>query len=339
MVATTLGAQTQIIAEIGVNHNGNVNLARDLIDAAKEAGADFAKFQTFRASDLVTAEARTAGYQEETGFKTQRELLTELELPERDFLDLKSYCENVGIGFLSTAHDTESAKFIFGLGLDFIKVPSGDLTNLPFLERVAQEKTAVILSTGMAELQEIEDALSVLEKEGLPRSLVVVLQCTTNYPTPPSEANLRAMVTIRDELLVNVGFSDHTEGIEASLAAVALGAQIIEKHLTIDKGLPGPDHRASADLDDFKTMVDGIRKVETLLGSSAKRPTESEEHNRLLVRKSLFAGSPIKAGQLFSPDNVVAKRPGTGLSPMTWHNLMGKVASRDFKIDDPITSP
>lgn len=329
-------SKTTIIAEIGVNHNGDVSLARELINEAHKAGADFAKFQTFRATELTTDRAQPAEYQTKTGARTQRDLLASLELSENDFLGLKQHCELVGIGFLSTAHDFESTNFILNLNLAYIKVPSGDLTNLPFLERVAREKTPVIISTGMASLEEVKDALLALEEAGLRRDMVTVLQCTTNYPAPPEEANLRAMVAMRETLSVVVGYSDHTEGMEAALAAVALGAQVIEKHLTIDKALEGPDHAASASPDEFAQMVRGIRKIEKLLGSTAKEPTQSELPNRPLVRKSLVAGTKIKSGEEFSPTNIAIKRPGTGMSPMRWHSVIGQIAHRDFELDEEI---
>lgn len=328
--------RTTIIAEIGVNHNGDMGIARRLIDAAHKAGADFAKFQTFRATELTTNNAQTAGYQKKTGMQTQLELLTSLELSNNNFLELKQHCERLGIGFLSTAHDFESAEFILGLNLDYIKVPSGDLTNLPFLERVAQERIPLILSTGMANFEEVQDALLVLEKAGLPREMVTVLQCTTNYPAPPEEAHLRAMVAMGEALSVKIGYSDHTDGIEASLAAVALGARVIEKHLTLDKELLGPDHAASANPDEFEHMVIGIRKIEKLLGSATKEPTQSEMPNRPLVRKSLVARAPIRAGEKFSPNNVAIKRPGTGISPMEWYSVIGEIAPRRFEIDEKI---
>jgi N-acetylneuraminate synthase len=331
---------TVVIAEIGVNHNGDLGIAKSLILAAQSAGANYAKFQTFSAADLVTETAPVAEYQEKAaGELTQREMLSDLELSHPDFSELRDFCGATGIGFLTTAHDFASLDFVLGLGLDFIKVPSGDLTNLPFLERIAQEAIPVILSTGMGYLDEVEGALGVLERSGLPRPMVTVLQCTTNYPAPLEEANLRAMVSMGERLGVKVGYSDHTEGSAASIAAVALGATVIEKHLTLDRSMPGPDHSASANPEEFARMVASIRAVESAMGSPKKAPTTSEAPNRDIVRKSLVALGPISSGEVFSVDNVGVKRPGTGLSPMMWHEVLGLVAPRDFNSDEFIELP
>lgn len=326
-----------VIAEIGVNHNGDLDIARELVLAARDAGADYAKFQTFRAEELVTPEAGVADYQRvSVGEISQRDMLTSLQLSHQDFRDLKSFCETAGIGFLTTAHDFESMEFVFGLNLDFIKVPSGDLTNRPFLESVGKQGTPILLSTGMGTYKEVEDALEVLEGVGLDRDQVTVLQCTTNYPAPLEEANVLAMVEMGKRLSVPVGYSDHTSGSEAALAAVALGARVIEKHFTLDKSLPGPDHAASADIAELQGLVQRIRSLEIALGSPEKNPSPTEAPNRLVVRKSLVALRSIQRGEIFSSQNVGVKRPGTGISPMLWHDVIGTVAHRSFSADDLI---
>jgi N-acetylneuraminate synthase len=331
---------TAVIAEIGVNHNGDLKTARNLVLAARDAGADYAKFQTFSADDLATEGAPVAAYQEKSARDlSQRDMLRGLELSQGDFAELKGVCESSGIGFLTTAHDFASLDFVLGLRLDYIKIPSGDLTNLPFLERISAEGTPVILSTGMGELREVEAALLVLEQSGLSREMVTVLQCTTNYPAPLEEANLRAMVAMGENLAVKVGYSDHTQGTAASIAAVALGATVIEKHLTLDQSMPGPDHSASSTPEEFADMVASIRAVELALGSSEKAPAFSESANRDVVRKSIVAVRPIVKGEVFSPQNIGVKRPGTGISPMAWHEVVGLSAYRDFAVDDLIELP
>lgn len=340
MPAPTTASRTVVIAEIGVNHNGDMGLAKKLITAAHESGADYAKFQTFSADELVTADAGVAAYQEAAaGGATQQEMLRALELSHNDFRELKVFSESLGIGFLTTAHDFQSLDFVLSLDLDYIKIPSGDLTNRPLLERVAGEKTSIILSTGMGSFDEVAEALDVLEHSGLGRDMVTVLQCTTNYPAPLEEANLRAMVSMGQQLAVAIGYSDHTDGADASIAAVALGARIIEKHLTLDRSLPGPDHAASADASEFTAMVRSIRAVETALGSDVKAPGPTEAPNRDIVRKSLVALSPITSGEVFSPENLGVKRPGTGISPMRWHEVLGTKAHRDFRADELVDLP
>lgn len=329
-----------VIAEIGVNHNGDLGRAKQLVMAAREVGADYAKFQTFRADELVTADAGLARYQEKAaGGRTQREMLRSLELSYEDFRTLKAFSESVGIGFLTTAHDFGSLDFVLGLHLDYIKIPSGDLTNRPLLERLASEKTRVILSTGMGSFEEVSEALEVLEKSGLSREMVTVLQCTTNYPAPPEQANLRAMVSMRDALAVETGYSDHTDGVETSLAAVSLGARIIEKHLTLDRSLTGPDHAASSNPSEFSAMVDSIRAVEAALGSGVKVPSKTELPNLEIVRKSLVALTAIQTGEEFTTQNLGVKRPGSGISPMRWHEVLGARAHRDFRADELIDFP
>lgn len=331
---------TVVVAEIGVNHNGDLEIARNLVLAARDAGADYAKFQTFSADDLVTEHAPVAEYQEKAARNlSQRDMLRRLELSHEDFVELKNFCESSGIGFLTTAHDFTSLDFVLGLTLDYVKVPSGDLTNLPFLERIARVQTPVLLSTGMGELEEVQEAVFALERAGLGRDMVTVLQCTTNYPAPLAEANLRAMVAMGKSLGVRVGYSDHTQGAAASIAAVALGATVIEKHLTLDPSMPGPDHSASSTPEEFARMVADLRAVELALGSDKKAPTASELANRDVVRKSIVAVRPIVRGEVFSPENIGVKRPGTGLSPMVWHEVVGAKAHRDFHADEVIELP
>jgi N,N'-diacetyllegionaminate synthase len=340
MPVHTQAPHAVVIAEIGVNHNGDVALAKHMISAARDAGADYAKFQTFSAEELVTADAGVAAYQEPAARGgTQQEMLGGLELTHDDFRELKAFSESLGVGFLTTAHDFTSLDFVLGLNLDYLKIPSGDLTNRPLLERVAGEGTKIILSTGMGSFDEVAQAVKVLEQLGLNRAMVTVLQCTTNYPAPLEEANLRAMVAMGEQLAVGIGYSDHTEGSDSSVAAVALGARIIEKHLTLDRSMPGPDHAASADPAGFAAMVRSIRAVETALGSAVKAPGETEAPNRDIVRKSLVALKPISAGEQFTSQNLGVKRPGIGISPMRWHEVLGAKAHRDFQFDELIDLP
>lgn len=340
MSPKTQAPPTVVIAEIGVNHNGDVALAKQMISVARDAGADYAKFQTFSADDLVTADAGVAAYQQPAaGGGTQQDMLRSLELTQDDFRELKAFCQSLGIGFLTTAHDFSSLDFVLSLDLDYIKIPSGDLTNRPLLERVAGEGTKIILSTGMGSFDEVAQAVEVLEQSGLNREMVTVLQCTTNYPAPLEEANLRAMVSMGEQLAVEIGYSDHTDGNDTSVAAVALGARIIEKHLTLDRSLPGPDHAASANPSEFAAMVRSIRAVETALGTDVKAPGPTETPNRDIVRKSLVVLTPIGAGEEFTSHNVGVKRPGTGISPMRWHEVVGTTAHRDFQVDELIDLP
>jgi len=331
---------TIVIAEIGVNHNGSVEFAEKLIDAAVSCGADYGKFQTYRAEDLASEGASLADYQQSnSSHTTQRELLQSLELSDDVFLHLKGYCETKGIGFLTTAHDEKSADFVFGLGLDFVKVPSGDVTNLPFLERVAQQSSSILMSTGMATEEEVGAALEVLRSGVPPREDITLLQCTTEYPAPLEDAHLRAMVRMGQVFGVSMGYSDHTAGIEASLAAVAMGAVVIEKHLTLDKTMIGPDHSASADPQELLDMVSSIRKIEVALGGSVKGPSIAEKKNRQSVRKSIVAKHQVLKGENFSAHNLTVKRPGTGLSPMLWHEVLGRIAERDYQADENIELP
>ena len=327
-----------IIAEAGVNHNGDLALARQLIDAAADAGADLVKFQTFSADRLVTREAKKADYQSEaTGnVETQHQMLSRLELTASMHHELIAYCATRNIEFFSTGFDIESVNFLMSLGINHFKIPSGEITNLPYLRHIGQFSKSVILSTGMSTLSDIEAAIDVLEQAGTARSLITVLHCTTEYPTPMSEVNLRAMQSIQASFGVAVGYSDHTAGIEVAIASAALGATVIEKHFTLNKSLPGPDHKASLDPDELKAMVSAIRNIEIALGDGIKRLTPSEERNKFVARKSLVARKAIKEGEVLSADNITAKRPGTGISPMNWDVVMGRKAVRDFAIDELI---
>jgi N,N'-diacetyllegionaminate synthase len=327
-----------VIAEAGVNHNGDLALAKRLIDVAAVAGADLVKFQTFNADRLVTAAARKADYQiQATGNgESQHEMLRRLELTPEMHKELIAHCAARRIGFFSTGFDIESNDFLASLGQDHFKIPSGEITNLPYLRHIGQFGKAVILSSGMASLGEIEMAIDVLEPAGTPRSNITVLHCTTEYPTPMAEVNLRAMQSIASALGVAVGYSDHTTGIEVAVAAVALGARVIEKHFTLDRDLPGPDHKASLEPDELKAMVTAIRNIEIALGDGIKRLTASETRNKSMARKSIVAAAGIRKGELFSTENLTAKRPGTGVSPMRWDEVIGRTAQRDFAADELI---
>jgi len=329
---------TLIIAEAGVNHNGDSGIARKLIDSAADAGVDYIKFQTFRAAGLVTRSAQKANYQIRTtgGGGSQYEMLRALELSPSVHKDLIDHCRESGIKFLSTAFDQASLELLIALDIDRIKIPSGELTNLPALRRIGKTGRPVLMSTGMANLGDIESAIVALEAAGLSREHITVMHCTTEYPAPMNEVNLKAIRTIRDALRVKTGYSDHTEGIEVAIAAVTLGASVIEKHFTLDRTLPGPDHRASLEPTELKAMVTAIRNIEMALGDGIKQPSPSERRNMVSARKSLVAASHIKSGDKFSPENVTVKRPGNGISPMRWDEVMGRVASRDFQIDDMI---
>ncbi len=330
--------KTLIIAEAGVNHNGNIELAKQLIDAAAEAGADLVKFQTFNAKRQVTSFAKKAEYQKLTtnSQEPQYEMLSRLELSTEMHHELINYCSSRNIGFFSTGFDIESMDLLVRLGQDHFKIPSGEITNLPYLRHIGRLGKKVILSTGMATLGEIEMAIDVLEQAGTPRTLITVLHCTTEYPTPIAEVNLRAMRSIHNAFGIDIGYSDHTSGIEVAIAAVAMGACVIEKHFTIDRNLPGPDHEASLEPDELKSMILAIRNIEVALGDGIKRVTNSEAKNKLIVRKSLVACQTIKAGEKFSDENITAKRPGSGISPMLWDEIIGQTAHRDFSIDEMI---
>ena len=329
---------TIIIAEAGVNHNGDLELAKRLVEAAAKAGADLVKFQTFSAERLVVQGAPKAQYQTRTTeqSETQFSMLRRLELSAEMHEALMAHCRQEGIGFLSTGFDIQSLDYLASLGAERFKVPSGEITNLPYLRHMGGLGKPVILSTGMATLGEIEDALGALESAGMLRSQVTVLHCNSEYPTPMVDVNLRAMGSIRDAFDVAVGYSDHTQGIEVPIAAVALGAKLIEKHLTLDRNLPGPDQNASLEPHELADMVRAIRNIEQALGDGIKRPGPSEAGNRSIARKSLVACRPIRAGESFTPENITAKRPGTGISPMRWDEVIGRIATQDYAPDELI---
>ena len=321
-----------IIAEAGVNHNGDLTLAKQLIDKAAEAGADLVKFQSFSADRLATRQAKKANYQIATtgSTETQHQMLSRLELSANMHYELTAHCDLRNIEFLSTGFDIESINFLIKLGINYFKIPSGEITNLPYLRHIGQFSKSVILSTGMSTLGDIEAAIDTLEQAGTARSLITVLHCTTEYPTPMREVNLRAMQSIQSAFGVDVGYSDHTAGIEVSIAAAALGASVIEKHFTLDRSLPGPDHKASIEPNELKAMVCAIRNIEKSLGDGVKRLTPSELRNKNVVRQSLVASKSIKVGEVFSAQNITTKRPGSGISPMNWDVVMGRKAVRDF---------
>lgn len=328
--------KTYIIAEAGVNHNGDISIAKKLIDAAADAGADAVKFQTFRAERLVCRNAKKADYQMETTDKaeSQFEMLKKLELSYDMHIELISYCNRRGIQFLSTPFDVESLKMLEELNVPIIKLPSGEITNYPLLVAAAETKKPVILSTGMSNLDEIAEAIYVLKENGSEK--IVLLHCNTEYPTPMKDVNLRAMDTMRERFHLQVGYSDHTLGTEVPIAAAALGAAAIEKHFTIDKNMKGPDHKASLEPDQLKAMVAAIRNIEAALGSREKGVTPSEEKNREVARKSIVAARNIRKGEKFSEVNLTTKRPGNGISPMRWNEMLGKTADRDYKKDELI---
>lgn len=327
-----------IIAEAGVNHNGSLETAKELVNVAAEAGANLVKFQTFSADRLVTTSAQKAKYQHQMmdASETQHAMLVKLELSREMHEKLISYCKQCGIEFFSTGFDIQSFDLLADLGLKLFKIPSGEITNLPYLRYIGQYGKPVILSTGMATLGEIENALDILENCGMQRKNITVLQCNTEYPTPMDDVNLRAMLSIREAFGVAVGYSDHTHGIEVPIAAVALGATVIEKHFTLDQNLPGPDHRASLEPDELKAMVQAIRNIEKALGDGIKRPSPSELKNKPVARKSLVARQPIKAGEVFTAENITAKRPGAGISPMRWDEFIGQAAQKDYQEDELI---
>ena len=329
-----------IIAEAGVNHNGSVEMAKQLIDKAAESGADIIKFQTFKSEKLVSRSARQAEYQKKNIGKdsddSQLNMLKKLELSEQAHAELVSYCEQKGIKFFSTAFDLESISYLHTLHLGLWKIPSGEITNYPYIKKVAQYGEPVILSTGMCEITDISAAMDVLLTNGVKREQITILHCNTEYPTPYQDVNLRAMQEIKDKFNVKVGYSDHTNGIEVPIAAVALGATVIEKHFTLDRSLPGPDHKASLEPDDLKAMVSAIRHVENALGDGHKKISESEKKNIAIARKSIVAACPISRGDLLTEQNLTVKRPGTGISPMNWESVIGTKAVKDFQEEDLI---
>lgn len=327
-----------IIAEAGVNHNGSIETAKRLVDAAVDAGVDYVKFQSFKASAMVSKHAKKAAYQKSQtdGAESQLEMLQKLELSEADHHELLEYCQSKKIKFLSTAFDVDSIDLLKSLGIRLGKIPSGEMTNLPYLRRMAAAFPQIIFSTGMCSMEDIQATYDVLIKAGTKPENITVLHCNTEYPTPMQDVHLKAMNTIRENLGVQVGYSDHTLGIEIPIAAVALGASVIEKHFTLDKNSKGPDHKASLEPSELRAMVLAIRNIEAALGDSKKQMSASEEKNKTIARKSLVAKWPITKGETFSEENITAKRPGDGISPMFIDDVLGKVAKQNFEADQPI---
>lgn len=327
-----------IIAEAGVNHNGSLELAKQLVLKAKESGADYVKFQTAKAEKVISLFASQADYQKKnTGTEeSQLDMAKKITLALDDFKPLKAYCDEVGIKFMSTPFDYDSLDLLVEIGMDYMKIPSGEVTNLPFLRKIAKCGMPIIMSTGMCRIGEVEDALNILITEGVKREYIILLHCNTEYPTPFEDVNLKAMLTLRDTFGVRVGYSDHTKGIEVPIAAVAMGAEVIEKHFTIDHNLPGPDHVASLEPQELKAMVDSIRNIEQAIGNGLKLVSKSEEKNIKIARKSIIAARDIKAGEIYTEENLTVKRPGDGVSPMLWDSIIGTTAKRDFVYDEPI---
>jgi N,N'-diacetyllegionaminate synthase len=333
--------KTLIIAEAGVNHNGSIIIAKQLIDAAALAGVDYVKFQTFKAQNLVSTSAPKANYQIEntqTVGETQFEMLKKLELSIDNHYELIEYCKLKNINFFSTAFDLESLDFLNTLNFKLFKIPSGEITNFPYLQKIGSFKKEIIISTGMCTMEEIEAAINVLVNAGTNKSSITILHCNTEYPTPMQDVNLKAMLAIKQHFEMPIGYSDHTLGIEVPIAAVALGATVIEKHFTLDRSMEGPDHKASLDPTELKAMVSAIRNIELALsGNGNKSPSSSELKNIQVARKSIVAKMPITAGQTFTEHNITTKRPGTGISSMQWLQVIGKVATKDFKLEEFIT--
>ena len=331
--------KTYIIAEAGVNHNGSLELAKKLIDIAAEAGADAVKFQTFKAEKVVSRYAPKAEYQKKTttADESQLEMIKKLELDEVAHEELLACCRSRNIQFLSTPFDLESIDLLNKLGLEIFKIPSGEITNLPYLQKIGALKKEIILSTGMADLGEIEDALDVFMEAGTELENITVLHCNTEYPTPMDDVNLRAMLTIAEAFGVRVGYSDHTLGIEVPIAAVALGASIIEKHFTLDKNMKGPDHKASLEPAEIKEMVRAIRNIEKALGGRIKKPSPSELKNKPIARKSIVAARDIKKGDVLTEKNITVKRPGNDISPMRWDEVIGRKANKNYREDEGIS--
>jgi len=328
---------TLIIAEAGVNHNGDINIAKKLIDAAAEAGVDYVKFQTFKAENLVQRKAKKASYQIDNtdNAGSQFSMLKKLELSNENHNELIEYCKLKNVKFLSTAFDFESMDFLKNK-LDFYKIPSGEITNLPYLEKVAKLGLSVVMSTGMADMQEVKEAFLVLVKNGLKKEAITILHCNTEYPTPMEDVNLTAMLSIEKELGVKIGYSDHTLGIEVPIAAVAMGASVIEKHFTLDRNMEGPDHKASLEPDELTAMVTAIRNIELALGDGIKNPSKSEQKNILIARKSIVAIEDVKKGDIFTEQNISVKRPGNGISAMEWYKILGKKSNYDYVKDQLI---
>ena len=327
-----------IIAEAGVNHNGSYELAIKMVDEAKRAGADYVKFQTAKPELVISTFAPKAEYQKETtgAAESQLEMCKAIHLPLTDYKPLKEYCDKVGIGFMSTPFDLVSIDVLEPLDMDYYKIPSGEITNLPYLRKIASKHRPVILSTGMCEVEEVEAALQVLEQGGVKRNDIIVLHCNTEYPTPMADVNLRAMDDLRRSLGVEVGYSDHTKGIEVPIAAVALGATVIEKHFTLDKTMEGPDHKASLEPQELKAMVQAVRNIEQAMGTGHKAVSASEAKNKPIARKSIVAARPIQQGEEFTAENLTTKRPGDGISPMRWYQVLGQKAKRSFEEDEAI---
>lgn len=328
-----------IIAEAGVNHNGSVQIAKQLIDKAVEAGVDIIKFQTFKSEKLVSKSAKQAEYQQRNigrNDEGQLKMLKSLELSVENHYDLVRYCKERNIRFWSTAFDMESIDFLHSLNLGLWKIPSGEITNYPYIKKIASYREKIILSTGMCELSDIEAALNVLVEEGVNKNDITILHCNTEYPTPYKDVNLKAMLEIGKKFGVNIGYSDHTKGIEVPIAAVALGATVIEKHFTLDKNMEGPDHKASLEPEELKAMVSAVRNIECALGSGHKTISESERKNIEIARKSVVAARPIKKGELLTSENLTVKRPGSGINPMRWNEVIGTTATKDYLEDDMI---
>ncbi len=328
--------KTVIIAEAGVNHNGDLELAKQMVKTAKESGADIVKFQTAKLESLVSKSAPMAEYQKENTGRTesQMDMLKRLLLPYDDFTILARYCDEVGIQFLSTPFDIDSVDFLSSLGCKLWKIPSGEITNLPYLERVGKQRQSIILSTGMSTLNEIQEALNVLYDSGAGK--ITLLHCTTEYPAPFETVNLKAMLTLKEKFHTDVGYSDHTMGIEIPIAAVTMGATVIEKHFTLSRGMEGPDQKASLEPEELKSMVSAIRNIELAIGDGKKRPMPSEATNMIVARKSIIAKRPITRGEILTEENITTKRPGTGISPMKWNEVIGTKAIRDFSEDEMI---
>jgi len=331
-------AHTIIIAEAGVNHNGSMELAKKLIDVAVEAGSDYVKFQTFKAAKIASKSAAKAAYQQQTtsAGESQLDMLRKLELSDADHVLLQKYCAEKKIKFLSTAFDLDSIDTLKALGIKLGKIPSGEITNLPYLRKMAASFNELILSTGMCDMEELQASVQAILKTGFPKEKITILHCNTEYPTPFEDVNLKAMLTIAQTVGVPVGYSDHTLGIEVPVAAVALGAAVIEKHFTLDRNMEGPDHKASLEPAELVAMVKAIRHIEKAMGNGIKQPSSSEIKNRAIARKSIVASEEIHAGELFTEKNITVKRPGTGITPMKWDEVIGKVAKRDFAEDELI---
>lgn len=329
-------SKTFIIAEAGVNHNGSVKLAKRMIDVAKDAGADAVKFQSFKAEAIASTRTPKASYQNRNSSKEESHLqmLKRLELNEKAHKELFHYCQKRKIMFLSSPFDKESIELLYRIGVKTFKIPSGEITNLPYLRKIGSLKKQIIMSTGMADLKEIKKALDILTQGGTPKSRITLLHCNTAYPTPFKDVNLLAMLTLREVFKVKVGYSDHTLGIEIAVGAVALGAAVIEKHFTLNKNMDGPDHRASLAPEELKNMVKAIRNIEIALGSGIKKPSPLELKNRYIVRKSIVAARDIDKDEVFTEENITVKRPGRGISPMFWDTIIGKRAKRKFKKEE-----